>query len=178
VSVSESAAEPGVVRVHYQRLSARGLTIYTEHLVQDDGVRLMTEAWLPPDTSARISAAFWRQGLLAEGRRLTRICKYLFYHEYFDVIAVFDIDDVLAGYYVDILTPLRQVDGEYYVTDLFLDFWLAPGQPAMELDQDEFEEAVKAGVLTPEQIEQARATFARLRAEIAAGGFPDRYIRG
>lgn len=166
-----------LVRVHYTRLSARGVTVYTEHRVEDDGVRLTTDEHLPPDIVERISAAFWRQGLLAEGRRLTRIRKHYFYHEYFDVLAVFDTAGALAGYYVDILTPLRQVDGEYYATDLFLDFWLAPGQPPMELDQDEFDAAVAAGVIAPELAAQARATFVRLRGEIAAGVFPYRYIR-
>ncbi len=171
-------AEQDIVRVHYTRLSARGTTIYTEHRVADDGVRLTTDEWLPPEVVERVSAAFWRQHLIAEGRRLTRIRKYFFYQEWFDVLAVYDADEVLAGYYVDISTPVRQVEGEYYATDLFLDFWLAPGQPAMELDQDEFDAAAAAGVLTPEQAAQAQATFDRLRGEIAAGVFPARYIAG
>ncbi len=170
-------ATAAIVRVNYQRLSARGLTVYTEHLVEDNGVRLITEERLPPEIEGRLSAAFRRQGLIAADCRLTRIRKHLFYHECFDVLAVFDETDALAGYYIDILTPLRRVDGEYYLTDLFLDFWLAPGQPVKELDVEEFEEAVQAGLLTPEQIEQARTTFARVRAEIAAGVFPERYIQ-
>lgn len=169
-------AAPDVVRIHYQRLSARGTTIYIEQRVADDGVRLTTDEHLPPEVVERVSAAFRRQQLIAEERRLTRIRKYFFYHEWFDVLAVYDADDVLAGYYVDITTPVRQVEGEYYATDLFLDFWLAPGQPPMELDQDEFDAAVAAGVIAPELADQARATFARLRGEIAAGVFPERYI--
>ena len=169
-------AEQATVRVHYTRLSARGTVIYAEPCLEDNGTRMTTETDLAPADAERISKAFWRQALLPEGRRLTRLRKHYFYHEWFDVLAVFTEDGALAGYYIDIVTPLRQVDGEYYLTDLFLDFWLAPGQPAMELDLDEFDAAAAAGVLTPEQAEQARATFARLRREIAAGVFPARYI--
>jgi predicted RNA-binding protein associated with RNAse of E/G family len=167
-----------VICVHYQRLSARGLTVYIERRIEDNGARLTTEEWFQAAAIERVSSAFWKQGLLAEGRRLARIRKHYFYHEYFDVLAVFDVDEGFAGYYIDIVTPLRQVKGDYHVTDLFLDFWLAPGRPPMELDQGEFDEAAAAGVMDLALADQARATFARLRREIAAGIFPYRYIRG
>jgi hypothetical protein len=174
--VAAPEAPRPIVRIHYQRLSARGLTIYTEHLLADDGVRLSTEEHLPPEIVERISAAFWRQGLLPTSVRLTRICKFLFYHEWFDILAVYAADGVLAGYYVDIVTPLRREGGEYYLTDLFLDFWLPCDGPVKELDQDEFDEAVAAGILAPDLAAQARAAFERVRGEIAAGIFPSHYI--
>jgi predicted RNA-binding protein associated with RNAse of E/G family len=88
------------------------------------------------------------------------------------------VDNRFVGYYTDIATPLRRVGvGEYATTDLFLDFWPAPGRPAMELDLDEFEEALRAGQLTPELADGARASFERVRREIALGIFPYRYIR-
>ncbi len=171
-----TTAEPAVVRINYQRLSARGTVIYSEPCLEDNGTRMTTETDLAPADADRVSKAFWRQALLPEGRRLTRLRKHYFYHEWFDVVAFYDETEALAGYYIDIVTPLRRVDGEYYATDLFLDFWLAPGQPAVELDQDEFDEAAAAGAITPELAAQARATFAQLRGEIAAGVFPARYI--
>lgn len=82
----------------------------------------------------------------------------------------------MAGYYCDIVTPLQKVAGDYYLTDLFLDYWLAPGQPPMALDEDEFSSAVGQRLLSAEQIERARVTFSRLRDEMAAGIFPGGYI--
>ena len=170
-------AGPRLARVHYTRLSARGTVVYAEPLVSDDARALVTQTDLAPADAARISAAFWRQGLVAEGRMLRRIRKHYYYHEWFDVLAVFDVDGGFAGYYADIVTPLVRVGTEYAATDLFLDWWLAPGQPAKPLDEDEFEAAVAAGVVTPDVAATARATFEGVRGEIAAGVFPYRYIR-
>jgi predicted RNA-binding protein associated with RNAse of E/G family len=69
-----------------------------------------------------------------------------------------------------------KVGAEYFLTDLFLDFWLAPDQPPRALDLDEFEAAVSQGLMAEHQVAQARETFARLQREIQAGTFPKRYI--
>jgi hypothetical protein len=164
------------VSIHYTRLSTRGTTIYHEGLVTDDGQRLTTYSVVPEAERASLAEGFWRQNLLPTGRLLGAVRKHYYYNEYFDVLAFSDVDGVLAGYYCDIVTPLQKVGDDYYLDDLFLDYWLAPGQPPLALDEDEFEAASAQGLLTAEQIEHARATFARLRDEIAAGGFPYRYI--
>jgi predicted RNA-binding protein associated with RNAse of E/G family len=165
------------VHIHYRRLSARGTTIYTEGFVSDDGRRLTTFNELTPEERRGLSQAFWDNQMLPHGYLLTSIRKHYFYNEYFDVLAVYGPAGELAGYYCDIATPLRKTGDEYYLEDLFLDYWLAPGQPPLALDEDEFEEAVTQGLLSQEQIAAARAAFARLGEEIAAGIFPDRYIK-
>jgi predicted RNA-binding protein associated with RNAse of E/G family len=166
------------VTVHYTRLSARGTTRYVERLVADDGARLTTTAAIAPEHQGRMAQAFLDQHLLPpEAPRLTGIRKHYFYREYFDVLAFFFAGGRLAGYYCDIVTPLRCEAGEYYLTDLFLDFWLRPGEPARGLDEDEFEAAVRAGAVTPDDARRARDTYRRLEREIALGIFPYRYIR-
>src|SRR5690606_6462237 len=103
---------------------------------------------------------------------VSAIRSHYFYHEYFDIIEWLGPDGAVAGYYSDIATPLRRVNGEYFVTDLFLDLWLVPGRPAVELDEDEFEAAIAAGLLTSEWQTQARRAFARLVDEARSGVYP------
>jgi len=164
------------VAVHYHRFSASGTTIYHEGFVSDDGRRLTTHTILSEKERLGMSQSMWRQKMLPEGYLVGSIRKHYFYQEYFDVLAVYGLDGQLAGYYSDIATPLRKVGDIYYLDDLYLDYGLAPGQPPLPMDEDEFEAACAQGLLTAEHIERARATFARLGAEIAAGVFPDRYL--
>lgn len=164
------------VTIHYLR-PLRGTTLYVEDLLADDGRGLVTYRVVPDDDRLALSQAFWKAGLLPGTTVLGAVRKHYYYAENFDVIACFDVAGRLAGYYTDIVTPLEKANGEFRLTDLFLDFWLAPGQPPRELDQDEFDDAVAHGVLTAEQEASARAAFVRLRREIAAGIFPYRYIR-
>jgi predicted RNA-binding protein associated with RNAse of E/G family len=164
------------INIHYRRLSSRGTTVYREGFVADNGQRLTTFTELTPEECQGLSQAFWNSGLLPTGYLLGSVRKHYFYHEYFDILAVYNTAGELAGYYSDIATPLRKVGDAYYLEDLFLDYWLVPGQPPLPLDEDEFEAAIAQGLLSAEQIERARATFARLRDEISAGIFPARYL--
>jgi hypothetical protein len=160
------------VNIHYTRLSARGTTIYREGFVADDGQRLTTYSVVPEAERLRLAEGFWRDGFLAPGRLLGAVRKHYYYNEYFDVLAFFDMDGELAGYYSDIVTPLQKVGAEYFLTDLFLDLWLAPGQPPRALDLDQFEAGVVQGLMPEHQVTRARQTFARLQNEIQAGIFP------
>ena len=163
--------------MHYARLSTRGTSLFHDELVADDGRQLTTYSALTEETRLPQSQAFWKNNLLPHGYLLGSLRKHYYYDECFALLECFDLAGNLAGYYVDITTPLRKVGEDYYVTDLFLDYWLAPGQPPVGLDEDEFDEAVAAGALTTEQIAQARSSFARVHDEIAAGIFPSRYIQ-
>lgn len=165
------------VTIHYQRLDPeRGLARYTEGLVVDDGTRLVTEAVIPPEYRARVSAGLWRLGLLPETQTLSAIRKHYFYTENFDILLFYDQHGALAGTYSDITTPLTRVAGVYHITDLFLDIWITPAGGYHELDWDEFEAAVAAGQLSPELAQTAQQTLARLRAEFAAGRYPAAYL--
>jgi predicted RNA-binding protein associated with RNAse of E/G family len=166
------------VNIHYTRLSASGTISFCEGLVADNGQRLTTYVVLTEAERLQMSQACWKSSMLPHGYLLGSLRKHYYYGEFFTVLECFNLEGKLAGYYSDIATPLQKVGDDYYLTDLFLDYWLAPGQPPLALDEDEFDEAVGAGVLTTEQIACARSTFARLREEIAAGVFPQQYIQG
>jgi hypothetical protein len=152
------------------------MTIFVEGFVSDDGRRLTTYSVVPEIHRLALAEGFWRQNLLPPGRLLGAVGKHYFYTEYFDVLACYGLDGELAGYYCDIVTPLQKVGAEYFLTDLFLDYWLAPGQPPQALDQDEFEAGVAQGLMAEDEVAHARETFARVQREIEAGIFPGRYI--
>jgi hypothetical protein len=166
------------VNLYYTRLSARGTINFQDEFVSDSGRRLTTCATLTDDDRLPVSQAFWKDNLLPHGYLLSSLRKHYFYGEPFAIIELFNLAGELAGYYVDITTPLTMVGGDYYLTDLFLDYWLGPGQPPRPLDEGEFEEAIAAGVMSSAQIDSARTAFARLPGEIRAGIFPNQYIEG
>ena len=165
------------VSVYYRRLDPeRGTSVYTEGLLDDDGRRLKTYTLIPAEHRARVSGGLWRLGLLPRAQTLTSVRKHYFYAETFDVLVFYDQDGALAGYYSDITTPLTRVGADYHLTDLFLDIWLTPAGAFHELDWDEFEAARRAGQLTADLAETARATLSRLRAEFQAGRYPSAYL--
>ncbi len=166
------------IQMRFIRLSAIGAHTFTETFIAEDDCRLTTHAVVPVEHREALSAKFWSAGLLPNSVRVASLRKHYFFSDWFDILAWFDEAGRFAGYYTDIATPVRRVGhGEYATTDLFLDFWQAPGRPAMELDMGEFEEALAAGKLTPELADSARASFERVQREIALGIFPYRYIR-
>jgi predicted RNA-binding protein associated with RNAse of E/G family len=164
------------VNIHYTRLSASGTISFREELLAAGGQRLTTYVMLTEQERLQMSQACWKNKMLPQGYLLGSLRKHYYYGEYFTVLECFNLEGGLAGYYSDIATPLQKVGDDYYLTDLFLDYWLAPGQPPLALDEDEFEAAIAQGVMTVQQISQARSTFSRLSEEIAAGIFPGRYI--
>lgn len=163
------------VKVNYQR-PGKGTSVYVEDLVTDDGSQLLTHTVLTPTESTEMTLAVRRSGLIGPDDTIVAVRKRYFYGEYFDLLEFFGPAGEIIGYYSDITTPLERQDGEYVITDLFLDLWLTPGLPAIELDEDEFAAAVEQGLLSAEQQASARQAFDRLRAEIAAGLYPQRYL--
>jgi predicted RNA-binding protein associated with RNAse of E/G family len=164
-----------LVTIHYTR-PGKGLTVYTEGLVSDDGQRLHTYTVLPDEIRRDLSQALRRDNLIAPTQTIAAIRKRYFYSEPFNLLEFWDTEERLAGYYSDLTNLLVKRDDIYHLTDLFLDLWLTPEGTLHELDWDEFEEAVGQGVLTPEQATLARQTMARLVSEVASGHYPTHYL--
>lgn len=165
-----------LVTIYYTR-PGKGLTVYTEGLVSDDGDCLHTYTVLPEEIRRNLSQVLRRDGLIAPGQTIGAIRKRYFYAEPFNLLEFWDTDDRLAGYYSDLTDLIVKREDGYHVTDLFLDIWLTADGTLHELDWDEFEEAVAQGVLTPEQETLARQAMARLVAEAASGRYPNFYQR-
>jgi predicted RNA-binding protein associated with RNAse of E/G family len=132
---------------------------------------------LPEDISLRLTDSLYKDGLIPQGVRVHTIVKTYFYDEPFNLLIFRDTEGNLLGHYSDIGEPVKKLgEGEYAMLDLFLDIWLMPDGTLLELDWDEFAEAVEQNLVTPAQAELARATLERLKIEIASGIYPRRYL--
>lgn len=162
--------------IHFARIGKKE-ALYIEDLLRDNGTRLDTRSVLPPDAVDVWSKSVWqKQGILANGERVMEVRKHHFYQEWFDVIELLDAQGSLLGYYCDVVTPLLRLDGEYYLRDLLLDLWIFPDGRTVELDWDEFDAAQAAGLISPEEADQAAATLRRMVREVQQGIFPSVYI--
>ena len=162
--------------IHYTRVN-RPVQIYTENLLRDDGLRLDTRS--DPDPAAAqgwCRSAWWPAGLLREDQLIATVLKHHFYQEWFGVMELRDASGGLLGFYCDVLTPLEQRGGEYYLNDLLLDLWIPAAGPIRELDWDEFQVAVETGRLSKALQEKTAATLQRMAEEARAGVFPWKYI--
>ncbi len=162
--------------IHYQR-PGKGLTIYYEDFYSEDETCVRTFKTLPPDVELRLTAYLQKDGVLHEGQSVHTIAKVYFFKEPFNILEFRDQHGELIGYYSDIGEPaIRRGENEYEMVDLFLDTWLLPDGRLIEMDWDEFDEAIRDGVITPNQISLARAAMQRIKEEIAQGIYPSRYF--
>lgn len=106
---------------------------------------------------------------------------FLFKDRPYDVGRFYRPDGTWTGYYADVLEPVRWTGSDpttlQPVVDLFLDLWIAPDGRYMALDEDEFEEAIEAGRLTPVQIDHARRVLADLVDATEQGTFPPPIVK-
>jgi predicted RNA-binding protein associated with RNAse of E/G family len=165
------------ISIYYQR-PGKGLTIYEEDYISEDETCLRTFKTLPVETSENLSAALLKQGLIDQGKRVLSISKIYFFDEPFNILEFRGDEGELLGYYSDIGEPARKLrDGIYEMVDLFLDIWLWPDGRLLELDWDEFDEAIENKIITTAQADLARAAMLRLRDEVAQKVYPAKYLK-
>jgi hypothetical protein len=163
------------VTIHLSRLGKPGRS-FQEGFVDDNGKRLRTFSGVPESVSVHLSEKFHQEGLIPPREWIGSVSKYHFYDEFFSIVKFQDREHTLLGYYCDIVTPLQRNGDEYFLTDLILDLWIFPDLQAIELDRDEFETTVTAGLFPSVLHEVAWTTIGRLKAEIAQGIFPISYL--
>jgi predicted RNA-binding protein associated with RNAse of E/G family len=168
---------PGdAVRMEYIR-PGKEITYYEEDFISQDAVCLRTHKTLSQDIVERLSQALQAQNLIAADQQVLTIKKTYFFTEAFNILEFRGSNENLLGYYSDIGEPTIQLGpAEFQMTDLFLDIWLHPDGRVMELDWDEFEEAIRNHVITSTQANLARDTMKRLLAEVAHGLYPIKYL--
>jgi hypothetical protein len=163
------------VRIEYIR-SGKDVTYYEEEFFAQDETCLRTFKTLPEDISINLSNALLTQNLIEPGQRVGTISKLYFFNEPFNLLEFRTADGELLGHYSDIGEPTIQLSpAEFQMTDLFLDLWLLPDGRPLELDWDEFKEAVEKKVITAAQADLARETMRRLVQETERGIYPERY---
>lgn len=166
------------VRIEYIR-PGKYTHVYEEDFLSLDDSCLRTHKVLPEDVSVALGNALSSQGLIAAGERVGIIDKTYLFEVPFNLLEFRRADGSLLGYYSDIGEPvIQRSEAEFQMTDLFLDVWLSPDGRLLELDWDEFEEAVSGRIISPAQADLARAAMRRIVDETAKGIYPFRYILG
>ncbi len=108
---------------------------------------------------------------------------FVFTGLWYDVGKVYNLNNEWTGYYCDIMQPVkRSVDATgkldcFEITDLFLDLWINPDGTYQIQDEDEFEEAIQKGAISPELAEKAGAALSALIVKVETGKFPPQIVQ-
>ena len=165
-----------IVHIEYIR-PGKEVTHYEEDFFAQDETCLRTFKTLPEDIALRLSKALLEQSLIRPSQRVGTIEKFYFFNEPFNILIFREMDGTLLGHYSDVGEPVIQLSPtEFQMTDLYLDIWLFPDGRLLELDWDEFEEAIAKKVITATQEELARSAMKRLVDEASKGIYPEQYI--
>jgi predicted RNA-binding protein associated with RNAse of E/G family len=98
---------------------------------------------------------------------------FTFPGQWYDIGRFHLADGSCTGVYTNLLTPVHFVGADtWQTTDLFLDMWMPRGGPPVLLDQDEFDDARRAGWITADQAAAAQREADRLLHEARAGRWP------
>jgi hypothetical protein len=161
--------------IHLARIN-KSTRHFKEGLVGDDGKCLKTRTLIPKSIRVSWSEEWQREHRIPYGEVIGSVSKYLFYDQYFSIMEIQATTGDLLGFYVDLTTPVRKVDGEYYLTDLILDLWVFPDLTYRVLDEDEWQQAIQAGWVSKEIQHTVQKTLKGLKREIRLGKFPQNYI--
>jgi predicted RNA-binding protein associated with RNAse of E/G family len=163
------------IRIEYIR-PGKETSFYIEDLVYIDSMRLKTFKTLLPENASRLAQGMVSAGMIEPHQKAVMVAKTYFFREHFNLLEFRDENREMLGYYSDIGTPLAKTEDGYSMTDWFLDIWLKPDGVLMELDIDEFEEAISQNLLSSLEVDRARSTFARLIEEVNKGIYPNAYL--
>lgn len=95
--------------------------------------------------------------------------------DHHSVTVIFDGQDHIVQWYIDISMQNGVEKGIPYMDDLFLDLIVLPTGEVHEKDRDELEEALSKGEINREQYDLAYREFHRVLQKIKGGQFP--YIK-
>lgn len=108
-----------------------------------------------------------------------RLLWYTFPGRRHEVAAFHGPDGTLLGHYTNVVRPPRIREGEWEITDLFLDVWQPADRPREPrvLDRDELRRAEEEGALPRAAARRAREEAARVEARARAGEWPPPEVR-
>lgn len=144
-----------VQRIHYEyRRPGKGVTKFDQVLVLDR-----------PDVKVLLLEQYDGEPLTAGDRVILEpsapVLWYVFPEKWHDIGRFHLADGTLTGWYTNLTTPVEMGGEVWRASDLFLDLWQpADGGPAIWLDEDELNEAVREKVVDPptgRRIENERA---------------------
>ncbi len=79
-----------------------------------------------------------------------------------------EADGSFAGWYVNLETPWRRTPVGFDTTDHVLDIWVLPDRSWRWKDEEELQEAVEAGLFTPQQAKAIRHEGERVLERVEA----------
>ncbi len=89
----------------------------------------------------------------------------------------FDNDGQPVGTYVPICMPLERQGRNYITTELLLGLWIAADGRVTVRHEEEFDQAVSSGTITPVESERAEIRIRELTGAIAQKQFPPALVR-
>jgi predicted RNA-binding protein associated with RNAse of E/G family len=157
---------PPFVHIHYLRPPDRK-EVFTQRLLLDTPeVKVTLAQNVPFDPPIRI------QGEVALEQGSDAVW-FTFPGLWHDIGRFHRADGSFTGIYANILTPpVIRSDGIWSTTDLFLDIWVDPRGELTILDEDQFREALRAMVLSPQEGERAEKEVEWIREKHRVGGWP------
>ena len=155
------------VTLTYKRLPNR-VNRFQQQLIYIDGEVIVTSQRVKP------SSPIVQNGKTVLADNFAAVW-FVFTGLWYDVGKVYNLNNEWTGYYCDIMMPVkRHVDATgkldcFEITDLFLDLWINPDGTYQIQDEDEFEAAIREGVIDAELEKKARNVMKTLIAEVEAG---------
>ena len=160
------------ITLTYKRLPDRVNHFQQQLLYVDDEVIVTSQRVRP-------SSPIVQNGKIVLGDNFAAVW-FVFTGLWYDVGKVYNLNNEWTGYYCDIMKPVKRsmnASGKlncFEITDLFLDLWINPDGTYEIQDEDEFEAAVREGVIDPELEKKARNVMKTLIAEVEAGHLESR----
>ena len=142
-----------------------GITVYDEWLVLDrpDVKVLLQDAYSGPDVDVGTSR------VLDTG---APIIWFVFPDAWHDIGRFHLSDGTFTGWYTNLCKPVK-FDGDTWIgNDLFLDLWQFSDGKVTWLDEDEFEDAVKSGLVDKALEKQVLNQRALLDLQVSQGAWP------
>jgi predicted RNA-binding protein associated with RNAse of E/G family len=106
---------------------------YEGRLLEQQGSRILLEALFNASDRPFMGTSL---------KRGDRFVETYFTDRWYNIFEIYDRDDAsFKGWYGNVSTPARLLDGRLEFSDLFLDVWMDPAGTQTVLDEDEFEAA-------------------------------------
>jgi len=103
---------------------------------------------------------------------------FFFPGRWYTITSVYDARVHLVGHHVDLCLPPEERDGVLSFLDLKLDLLLLASGEGRWLDQDEYDQEVRAQTIPPSWQDAVRETVAALDRDRRSGGFPPVAVSG
>jgi len=157
--------DPRRVEIHYRRLPDH-LRVYRQRVVleRDDVIVTLSEPIKTEAPMLNDGHVMLEDGSLA--------LWFTFPGVWHDIGLFHRADRTFSGIYANILTPPSVEGLTWHTTDLFLDVWWPTAGAIQILDEDEFEEAHRAGHMDDDTAARARREAQDIVALATRGAWP------